>query len=98
MVGVKLFEAGRELLQNLTIEAASDESARSLSKALAEFRPRWTKDDEGRNFVSVQLGKDEHALAVFDVLQKHLVERAHGDPVPSLTVAVDGHRYSVHDR
>jgi hypothetical protein len=27
-----------------------------------------------------------------------LVERAHGDPVPSLTVAVDGHRYSVHDR
>jgi hypothetical protein len=98
MIGAKLFEAGRKLLQNLTIEAASDGSARSLSTALAEFRPRWTKDAEGRNFISVQLGNDGHVLAVFDVIQRHLAERAQDDPVSSFTVAVDGHRYSVHDR
>jgi hypothetical protein len=94
----KPFEAGRELLQNLTIEAASDESARGLSTALAEFRPRWRKDVEGRNLISVQLGNDGHVLAVFDVIHGYLAERAQDDPVSSLTVAVDGHRYSVHDR
>lgn len=85
-------------MQNLTIEAASDESARHLCRALAEYRPRWTTDDDGRHFVSVQLGSDGHVLEIFDAIQAHVTERMRGEPVSSVTVALDDSQYSVHDR
>ncbi len=85
-------------MQNLSIEAASDESARGLCMALARFRPRWTIEEDGRHFVSVELGSDGHVLEVFDAIQKHVADRVQGEPVSSLAVALDGHSYSVHDR
>jgi hypothetical protein len=98
MIPNPLSETGSELVQNLTIEAASDETAHGLCKALARFRPRRTTDEDGRHLVSVQLGSDGHVLAVFDAIQQHVAERAQTSCVTSLTVAVEGHSYSVHDR
>ena len=77
-------------MQTLTIQATTPASARALFDALSRFRPRWTKDDEGRQFVSVQLGGDKHVVAVFDAIQKHVAESAQCDPVSSATVALDG--------
>jgi hypothetical protein len=84
-------------MQNLSIEAASSDSAWGLFGALVRFSPRWSKDDDGRYFVSVQLGSDKHVLAVLDALRTH-VANCRQDVVSSMTVAVDGGSYTVHDR
>jgi hypothetical protein len=85
-------------MQNLSIEAATSESAWGLFGALVRFCPRWSKDDDGRYFVSVQLGSDKHALAVLDAIRTHLASCGQDVVVSSMTVALDGGNYTVRDR
>jgi len=85
-------------MQNLSIQAASFESATRLRSALDPFQPELTKDTEGRYFVSVQLGSDSHVVEILDAIQDHLAKRAQDEPVSLLTVALDDRRYTVHDR
>jgi len=85
-------------VQNLSVQAASFESATRLFNALAQFQPQLTKDGEERHYVSVQLGSDEHVVAVLDAIQNHLADRTQDDPVSSMTVTLEERRYTVHDR
>ena len=85
-------------MQTLSIEATSSESARRLFAVLSRFDPRWSMDEVGRYFVSVQLGGDRHQVAVLDTIDKHRLACAESDPVRSVTLSVDEQRYSIHDR
>ena len=87
-------------MQSLSIEAASSDSALDLFDALLRFSPRWSRDEEGRHFVSVQLRSEAHVLVVLDTIRTHRGERAgvEEDPVRTVTVSVEDRRYSVHDR
>jgi hypothetical protein len=85
-------------MQTLSIEATSSKSARRLFAVLSRFDPRWSTDEVGRYFVSVQLGSDKHQAAVLDTIDRHRLACAESDPVRSLTVSVDEPRYSIHDR
>jgi hypothetical protein len=85
-------------VQTLTIEAVTEQSGQALFHALSRFQPHWTKDEQGRYFVTVMLGSDERVLEVLDAIEGHLAERAEGDPASSLRVALDGRQYTLHDR
>ena len=85
-------------MQTLSIEATSSKSARRLFAVLARFDPRWSVDEVGRYVVSVQLGSDEHQVAVLDTIDKYRLASAESEPVRSVTVSVDEQRYSIHDR
>jgi hypothetical protein len=85
-------------MQTISIEATSSASARRLFAVLFRFGPRWSMDEVGRYFVSVQLGSDEHQVVVLDTLETHRLACAESDPVRSVAVWVDEPRYSIHDR
>ena len=76
-------------MQVMTIEAATPLSAQGLYSALAAFHPELVTDDEGRCYVSVQLGNDRRAAEVLDTLHEHLRSRAEDASVSSVTVALD---------
>jgi hypothetical protein len=85
-------------VQDFSVEAASFESATRLFSALAQFEPELTTDEQGRFFVSVELGGDTRVVKILDTIQKHLAERKEDDPVSCVAVALDDRRYTVHDR
>ena len=85
-------------MQDFSVEAASLESATRLFGALAQFQPELTTDEQGRFFVSVELGGDTRVVGILDTVQNYLAERKEDDPLSCVAVALDGHRYSVHDR
>jgi hypothetical protein len=84
-------------VQTLTIEAATEASGQALFHALSRFQPHWTKDGQGRYFVTVMLGSDQRVLAVLEAIQQHLTERAEGDRESSFRLALDGRQYTLHD-
>ena len=79
-------------MQTLTIQAATERSGQALFHALSRFQPHWSKDEQGRYFVTVMLGSDQRVLAVLDAIQHHLADRADGrGPV---RMALDGQEYT----
>jgi hypothetical protein len=80
----------------LTIQAATPLSAQGLCSALSPFNAELTTDDEGRSFVSVELGSDRQVVEVLNALQRHLDTRAEGTVVDSVVVALDERKYTMH--
>jgi hypothetical protein len=61
----------------------------ALSQALSSFYSELEIDDEGRCFVSVELGNDRRALEVFAALDEFLKTRI-PETAKSMTVSADG--------
>jgi len=83
-------------VQILTINAATGESAQALYRALSPFQPELDSDEQGAHSVSVELGSDKRVVEVLDAIQLFLAGRAAGTVTSSLTVALDGHDYTLH--
>ena len=84
-------------MQMLSLQAKSRQSALALMNALSQFQPEMTTGETGKHLVSVQIGSDQHVLAVLDAVQKHFAARAGDDVVSTMTFGLDQH-YSAHDR
>jgi len=82
-------------MRSMTIEARSLQSARALYSALSEFQPEMTGSDYEGYRVSIELGSsDGQIVAVLDLLEKHVSERA----TEPARVELDGRRYTLHAR
>jgi hypothetical protein len=69
-----------------------------MLSAFAAFEPELTEDEQGRFFVSMELGSDTRVAGILDTIQNHLADRKEDDPVSCVAVALDDRRYTVHDR
>ncbi|MGE5274411.1 MAG: hypothetical protein ACM3QU_11740 [Verrucomicrobiota bacterium] len=83
-------------MQTLAIQAVSERSGQALFDALSRFQPHWSKDEQGRYFVTVMLGSDQRVLEVLDAIQQHLAERADPNQGP-VKMALDGRQYTLHE-
>jgi len=80
-------------MKNITIEAATPESAVALCEALAGFHAELRQDDDGRRFVDVELrGGDREIVEVLNAVEDYVTHRDDG---PAL-VAIDGRGYMLH--
>jgi hypothetical protein len=82
-------------MQELTIRAASRESAANLYSALSEFHPEIDVDDERRHFVRVALGSDGEIIQILDTIQRFLAGRSGADVSDSVSFALDGRDYTL---
>jgi hypothetical protein len=82
-------------MQQLTIRAANHLAAQDLYSALAAFAPELSTDDEGRCFVSVELGSDERVLEVLDAVQRFVGSRAEGALRDSVIIEMDEREFTI---
>lgn len=67
------------LMETLTIQAASAESARGMLAALSVFEAELVETPDGRREVVVTLaGNDSEIVAVLNALERYVTERASG--------------------
>ena len=85
-------------MQQLTIRTATHLSAQALCSTLAEFRPELTTDDDGRCFVSVEIGTDRHAVEVFATIHEFVDSHPAGMVENSMVFSVDDREYSLRRR
>ena len=82
-------------MRGFTVQAESLQSAHRLCRALSEFHPELTGNDDEGFQVTVELeGSGRMILAVLAAIEDHVTERAKGPA----HVELDGHRYTVHAR
>ena len=82
-------------MQQLTIRAANHLAAQDLYSALAAFAPELSADDEGRCFVSVELGSDQHDLEVLDAVRRFMDSSAKGAPRDSVVIEMDEREFTI---
>ena len=61
----------------------------------AAFAPEVSADDEGRCFVSVELGSDEHVLEVLDAVRRVMDSSADGAQRDSLVIEMDEREFTI---
>ena len=81
----------------LSIEAATPESGLAIARALSSFYAQLDIDEEGRCFVTVELGNDLRSLEVFAALGTFLKTRI-PETAKSMTVSVDGRAHRLPHR
>jgi hypothetical protein len=79
-------------MQAITIDAASQESARSMLDALADFDGQLVETVEGHFQVVVALARSDRIVEVLNALERYVTERGDG---PS-KLEYEGHSYTVH--
>jgi hypothetical protein len=82
-------------MQELTIQAASPESAASLYSALSQFHPEIDVDDDRRHFVRVALGGDGEIIQILDTIQRFLADRSGTNESDSVSFALGGRDYTM---
>jgi hypothetical protein len=82
-------------MQQLTIRAANHLAAQDLYSALEAFAPELSADDEGRCFVSLELGSDQHDLEVLDAVQRFMDSSANGAPRDSVVIEMDEREFTI---
>lgn len=82
-------------MQKLSIEAATPDSGWAMSRALVDFYPEVEIDEQGRCFLTVELGNDQRAVEVFAQLDEFLKARMF-EPAVSMTVTAQGYDYRLH--
>lgn len=70
-------------------------AAQDLYRAPAAFAPEVSADDEGRCFVSVELGSDEHVLEVLDAVRRVMDSSADGAQRDSLVIEMDEREFTI---
>jgi hypothetical protein len=83
-------------VRRLTIQAATPSSAHDLNSALSVFYPQVVTDDEGKCFVSVELGSDREVVEVLAAIQRFVDAKAVDAVKKSVVVALDERRYTFH--
>ena len=80
-------------MRNITIEAATPESALALDEALAVFRAELRAGDDGRHLVDVELrAGDREIVEVLNAVEDYVTRRDDGPA----RVAIDGRGYTLH--
>jgi hypothetical protein len=80
-------------MQALTIDAVSQETARSMLAALSDFDPQLVETGDGRFQVVVALGgSDRRIIELLNVLERHVSARGDGPA----RVELDGRSYTLH--
>jgi hypothetical protein len=91
-------EKGSRSVQQLTLQAKSPESALALAKALSQFEPTSTTDEEGRSLISIEIGNDRHAVEVLDVIRSHFAGRGGEDSATVMSVSGNIREFSTRVR
>jgi hypothetical protein len=80
-------------MEALTIDAASQDSARSMLDALTDFEPQLVETVDGGFQVVVGLaGSDRRIVEVLNALERYVTERDDGPA----RVEFEGHAYTIH--
>ncbi len=80
-------------MRNITIEAATPESALGLYQALAGFRAELRETEDGRRFIDVELrGGDREVVDVLNAVEDYVTRRSDGPA----RVALNGRTYALH--
>jgi hypothetical protein len=85
----------RHPMQELTIRAASAESAAKLYSALSPFHPEIDVDEERRHFVRVALGRDREIIQILDTIQRFLGDRSGINESDWVSFALEGRDYTM---
>jgi hypothetical protein len=85
----------RHAMQELTIQAASPESAANLYSALSQFHPEIDVDDDRQHFVRVALGSDGEIIQILDTIQRFLADRSGTNGSDSVSFALGGRDYTM---
>jgi hypothetical protein len=79
-------------MQAITIDAASEDSARSLLEVLSAFDAELVDSPDGGRQVVVPLTSDRRIVDVLNALERYVSERANGPA----RLELEGRRYTLH--
>jgi hypothetical protein len=79
-------------VQALTIDAATEDSARRLLEVLSAFGAELIEASDGRRQVVVPLSSDHRIVDVLNALERYVTERATGPA----RLELEGRKYTLH--